>query len=156
MFQILRKYVSSTYQPITFRIPIVNHKTVHILHGNSPNVVSPGGSTKAAYAASTVDPEDSLLVWDELENAAVQFHNRQLTSASKVVSTALFSDKRTDNESSAQNCTPPLEPVTVEVEVTNPLAVPLVLRRVRLGLTNVRIALPVYNNLYPLDNIHPI
>ncbi|KAI1731495.1 ER-Golgi trafficking TRAPP I complex 85 kDa subunit domain-containing protein [Ditylenchus destructor] len=125
--KILRKYFSSTYQPITFRIPIVNHQTVQILHGNSPNVVSPGGSTNAAYAASTVDPEDSLLVWEELENAAVQFHNRQITSASKVVCTALFSDKRTDNESSAQNCTPPFEPVTVQVEVTNPLAVPLII-----------------------------
>lgn len=47
----------------------------------------------------------------------------------------LFSDSETNNNSI--NYTPAFEPITFEIELNNPLAIPLTLRNLRLGVTNV-------------------
>lgn len=85
------------------------------------------------YSLSIGHPLD---LWHELETAVLKIHNSKFNKNNTEIQ-SLFSDEWTDNyKNSVIKCSPCFEPVTVQLKLTNPLGIPLVLKNIRLGIVS--------------------
>ncbi|VDM43662.1 unnamed protein product [Toxocara canis] len=115
--------LSSNATPFV-HIPIVNSQNIRVIYGERPVepyaiLISDDASQGSGHAVK----------WKDLELAA--FHAVAGPSAA-FRPTPLVSDATTDN--SKVRSTPPFEPLRVQLELRNPLDVPLTLRSLRLGV----------------------
>lgn len=71
-----------------------------------------------------------------MEQTVLRIHNsKYITSKAEIQ--PLFSDEWTDNfKETWIKCSPCFEPITIQLELKNPLGVPLVLKNIQLGVVS--------------------
>jgi hypothetical protein len=111
-----------------FVLPLLDAQSIRVIYGDRPS------STRSSIEHVPKEQDGGEPIsWEDLERAA--FHS--LLGMNKPFhSKPLIGDEHVENGIVQE--TPPFEKFRVEIRLRNPLAIPLVLKNIRLGLEEVR------------------
>uniref|UniRef100_F1KRT5 Trafficking protein particle complex subunit 8 n=1 Tax=Ascaris suum TaxID=6253 RepID=F1KRT5_ASCSU len=121
---LLQVNASTSKTPPVVRIPVVNSQQIRVIYGERPvepcAMLNSNESTKVSA---------HVVKWKDLERAAF---NAVVDPSVAFKPTPLVSDASTDN--SKIRSTPPFERLRIQIDIRNPLDIPLTLRHLQLGI----------------------
>lgn len=131
-FQYLHTLRTYHREPSKFVIPILESQSIRVVYGARPVTIRSSNEQPTKQEVEKIIPEQVAIGWEDLERAA--FHNL-MGRNTPFLAKPLISDEFTENTVIRE--TPPFEKFRVEIRLRNPLGIPLVLSRVRLGVNEV-------------------